>query len=72
MVRLLSLPGVKLAPAASGLSAEWHALQADGRTPLTLSGTGKPVVVHLDFETSGTPFILQASYFSNLSCRLSH
>lgn len=69
IIRLLSLPGAKVTPVGSSLSAEWHALQADGRTPLTLSGTGKPIVVHLDFESGGAPFVLQGGYFSNLTCR---
>jgi type VI protein secretion system component VasK len=65
----LPLPGAKVTPTGSGLSAEWHALQSDGRTPLTLSGSGKPIVVHLDFESGPNPFVLQSGYFENLTCR---
>ncbi|MGD0909892.1 MAG: ImcF-related family protein [Candidatus Acidiferrales bacterium] len=71
IIRLLSLPGAKVTSSGSTLSAEWHALQADGRTPLNLSGTGKPIVVHLDFDGGGAPFVLQGGNFSNLVCRAS-
>jgi len=69
LIRLLSLPNARAIPSGAGLSVEWHPLQADGHTPLTLSGTGKPIVVHLDFESGGMPFILQSINFSNLACR---
>lgn len=69
IIRLLSLPDAKVTASGSALSAEWHPLQADRRTPLTLSGSGKPIVVHLDFESGGMPFILQGGYFSTLTCR---
>jgi len=71
IVRLLSLPDAKVNASSSALSAEWHPLQADRRTPLTLSGSGKPIVVHLDFESGANPFVLQSGYFSNLVCRSS-
>jgi hypothetical protein len=71
IIKLLAVPGIKVATSGSMLSAEWHALQADGRTPLTLSGTKIPIVVHLDFDGGGNPFVLQASSFSNLACRVS-
>lgn len=71
IIKLLSIPGVKVTASSAAVSAEWHALQADGRTPLTLSGTGKPIVVRLDFDGGGgAPFALQAGNFSNLSCRV--
>jgi type VI secretion system protein ImpL len=69
IIKLLSVPDAKVAATGSSLSAEWHPLQADRRTPLTLSGSGKPIVVHLDFETGANPFVLQSGYFSNLVCR---
>jgi type VI secretion system protein ImpL len=69
IIKLLASPGAKVTASGSALSAEWHALQADGRTPLTLSGSGKPIVVHLDFESGANPFVLQSGYFSNLVCR---
>jgi len=69
IIKLLSSPGAKVTASGSALSAEWHALQADGRTPLTLSGSGKPIVVHLDFESGANAFVLQSGYFSNLVCR---
>ena len=69
IIRLLSLPDAKITTSGSALSAEWHPLQADRRTPLTLTGSGKPIVVHLDFESGGNPFVLQSGYFSNLVCR---
>jgi type VI secretion system protein ImpL len=69
IIRLLSVPDARVTASSTGLSAEWHPLQADRRTPLTLSGTGKPIMVHLDFESGGMPFVLQSGYFSNLGCR---
>jgi type VI secretion system protein ImpL len=71
IVRLLSSQGAKVTSSGTTLSAEWHALQADGRTPLNLSGTGKPIVVHLDFDGGGAPFVLQGGNFSNLVCKAS-
>jgi type VI secretion system protein ImpL len=71
IIRLLSLPDAKVTASGSALSAEWHPLQPDRRTPLTLSGSGKPIVVHLEFENGGAPFVLQGGYFSNLSCKVS-
>ena len=69
IIRLLSLPDAKVTASGSALSAEWHPLQPDRRTPLTLSNSGKPIVVHLEFENGVAPFVLQGGYFSNLSCR---
>jgi type VI secretion system protein ImpL len=69
IVRLLSLPDAKVTASGSALSAEWHPLQPDRRTPLTISGSGKPIVVHLEFDSGGAPFVLQEGYFSNLTCR---
>jgi type VI secretion system protein ImpL len=69
IIRLLSLPDAKITTSGSALSAEWHPLQADRRTPLTLSGSGKLIVVHLDFESGANAFVLQSGYFSNLSCK---
>jgi type VI secretion system protein ImpL len=68
-IRLLSLPDTKINTSGSKLSAEWHPLQADRRTPLTLSGSGKPIVVHLDFDSGASTFALQGGYFTNLTCR---
>ena len=72
IIRLLSLQNTKVTTTGYVLSAQWHALQADGSTPLTLSGSGKPIVVHLDFDGGASPFALQGGYFSNLSdsCRV--
>jgi len=71
IIRLLSLPDARVTTSGTSLSAEWHPLQADRRTPLTLSGSGKPIVVHLDFDGGAMPFVLQVSNFSNLTCRAS-
>jgi type VI secretion system protein ImpL len=71
IVRLLSDAKVSTLGSAA-LSAEWHPLQPNGRTPLTLGGSGKPIVVHLEFESGGAPFVLQGGYFSDLSCRANH
>jgi type VI secretion system protein ImpL len=71
IIRLLSLPDARVSTTSAGLSAEWHPLQADRRTPLTLSESGKPIVVHFDFDAGAMPFALQSSYFSNLACRAS-
>jgi type VI protein secretion system component VasK len=70
IIRLLSLPDARVTSSGTSLSAEWHPLQADRRTPLTLSGSGKPIVVHLDFDGGAMPFVLQGSSFSNLICRV--
>jgi type VI secretion system protein ImpL len=70
IIRLLSLPDAKVTALGSALSAEWHPLQPDRRTPLTLSGSGKPIVVHLEFENGGAPFVLQGGYFSNMTCKV--
>ncbi len=69
IIRILSVPDARVTSSGSTLSAEWHPLQADRRTPLTLSGTGRPIIVHLDFDTGGAPFIFQSGTFSNLACR---
>jgi type VI secretion system protein ImpL len=69
VIKLFSVPDAKVTSAGSSLSAEWHPLQADRHTPLTLSGSGKPIVVHLDFDGGINPFVLQGGYFSNLACR---
>jgi len=69
IIRLLTVPDAKLSATGSALSAEWHPLQADRRTPLTLSGSGRPIIVHLEFENGAAPFVLQGGYFLNLTCR---
>jgi type VI secretion system protein ImpL len=70
ILRLTSIPDAKLTDSGTVLSAEWHPLQADRRTPLTLSGTGKPIIVHLDFDAGGTDFVFQEVNFSGLACRV--
>jgi type VI secretion system protein ImpL len=70
ILRLTSIPDAKLTASGSVLSAEWHPLQADRRTPLTLSGTGKPIVVHLDFDGGGSAFVFQEANFSGLACKV--
>jgi type VI secretion system protein ImpL len=68
IIRLLSLPDAKVSASGSALTAEWHPFQSDHRTPQTING--KPIVVHLEFENGGAPFVLQSGYFSNLNCRV--
>jgi type VI secretion system protein ImpL len=69
MVRILTVPDARVTSSGSTLSAEWHPLQADRRTPLMLTGTGRPIIVHLEFDGGGAPFVFQSGTFSNLICR---
>ncbi len=69
ILRLMSIPDAKVTASGTALSAEWHPLQADRRTPLTLSGTGKAIVVHLDFDAGSSAFVFQSGNFSGLACK---
>jgi type VI protein secretion system component VasK len=69
MIRILTVPDARVTSSGSTLSAEWHPLQADRRTPLMLTGTGRPIIVHLEFDAGGAPFVFQSAMFSNLICR---
>jgi len=70
ITRLLSVPDATVSTSGSALTAEWHPLQPGGHGPLIISKSGQPIVVHLEFESGGAPFVLQRGYFSTLNCRI--
>jgi len=70
IIRLLSVPDATVSASGSALTAEWHPLQPGGHGPLIISKSGQPIVVHLEFENGGAPFVLQRVYFSKLICRV--